>query len=318
MENQKRVIALGFFDGIHIGHAALMRRTVARAEEMGAIPTVMSFDVHPDTLVFGKEVPLINSAHAREELIQRLFGIESVVFIHFDRTVMQMPWQTFIQTLVDEMDAAGFVVGHDFCFGWKGEGTAEKLAAYCAERGLGCDVIPAVTLDGRIVSSTYIRELLENGEVERANAFLGHPHTLSDTVHYGYRLGTKMGTPTINMQFPDGVLVPRHGVYAAKVYLDDGSEHCAVTNVGVRPTVSGGQRVSVESFILDYEGNLYNRQVRLEFYKSRSSNPWTSSRRASCTMPTPPAPISRRRCSTHNGRQKKPQPRYNVYRGCGF
>ena len=98
MENQKRVIALGFFDGIHIGHAALMRRTVARAEEMGAIPTVMSFDVHPDTLVFGKEVPLINSAHAREELIQRLFGIESVVFIHFDRTVMQMPWQTFIQT----------------------------------------------------------------------------------------------------------------------------------------------------------------------------------------------------------------------------
>lgn len=93
------------------------------------------------------------------------------------------------------------------------------------------------------------------------------PHTLSDTVHYGYRLGTKMGTPTINMQFPDGVLVPRHGVYAAKVYLDDGSEHYAVTNVGVRPTVSGGQRVSVESFILDYEGNLYNRQVRLEFYK---------------------------------------------------
>ena len=130
MENQKRVIALGFFDGIHIGHAALMRRTVVRAEEMGAIPTVMSFDVHPDTLVLGKEVPLINSAHAREELIQRLFGIESVVFIHFDRTVMQMPWQTFIQTLVDEMDAAGFVVGHDFCFGWKGEGTAAKLAAY--------------------------------------------------------------------------------------------------------------------------------------------------------------------------------------------
>ena len=244
MENQKRVIALGFFDGIHIGHAALMRRTVARAGEMGAIPTVMSFDVHPDTLVRGTEVPLINSAHGREELIRRLFGIESVVFIHFDRTVMQMPWQTFIQTLVDEMDAAAFVVGHDFSFGWRGEGTAEKLTAYCAEHGLGCDVIPAVTLDGRVVSSTYIR-----------------------TVHYGYRLGTKMGTPTINMQFPDGVLVPRHGVYAAKVYLDDGSEHYAVTNVGVRPTVSGGQRVSVESFILDYHGNLYNRQVRLEFYK---------------------------------------------------
>ena len=254
-------------DGQKLYEIARRGGEVARAGEMGAIPTVMSFDVHPDTLVRGTEVPLINSAHGREELIRRLFGIESVVFIHFDRTVMQMPWQTFIQTLVDEMDAAAFVVGHDFSFGWRGEGTAEKLTAYCAERGLGCDVIPAVMLDGRVVSSTYIRELLENGEVERANAFLGHPHTLSDTVHYGYRLGTKMGTPTINMQFPDGVLVPRHGVYAAKVYLDDGSEHYAVTNVGVRPTVSGGQRVSVESFILDYHGNLYNRQVRLEFYK---------------------------------------------------
>lgn len=108
-----------------------------------------------------------------------------------------------------------------------------------------------MTLDGRIVSSTYIRELLENGEVERANAFLGHPHTLSDTVHYGYRLGTKMGTPTINMQFPDGVLVPRHGVYAAKVYLDDGSEHCAVTNG--RRAADGQRRTARE------RGELYPR-----------------------------------------------------------
>ena len=102
--------------------------------------------------------------------------------------------------------------------------------------------------------------------MERANAFLGHPHTLVDTVHYGYRLGTKMGTPTINMRFPDGVLVPRHGVYAARAILDDGSEHMAVTNVGVRPTVSGEDRVSVESYILDYSGNLYDRQVRIEFF----------------------------------------------------
>lgn len=267
MGDRKRVIALGFFDGIHMGHAALLERTVQRAREIGATPSVLSFDIHPDTLVFGKEVPLINSAAGRADLIRRLFGIENVIFIHFDRRVMQMPWQEFVQTLVQEMDAAWVVVGHDFRFGWKGEGTAQRLNEYCAENGLGCDIIPAVTLEGRIVSSTYIRELIRAGEMERANQFLGHPHTLVDTVHYGYRLGTKMGTPTINMRFPDGVLVPRHGVYAARAILDDGSEHMAVTNVGVRPTVSGEDRVSVESFILDYSGNLYDRQVRIEFFR---------------------------------------------------
>lgn len=266
MGNRKRVIALGFFDGIHVGHAALMRQTCKRAEEIGAIPSAMSFDLHPDTLVYGTQVPLINSAPGRADLIRRLFGIENVIFIHFDQTVMHMPWQEFVQTLVLEMDAAWVVVGHDFRFGWKGEGTAERLSQYCAEHGLGCDIIPAVKLDGRIVSSTYIRELIQNGEMERANVFLGHPHTLVDTVHYGYRLGTKMGTPTINMQFPDGVLIPKFGVYAAKVFLEDGSERMAVTNVGVRPTVSGENRVSVESFILDFAGNLYDRQVRIEFY----------------------------------------------------
>lgn len=266
MGDRKRVIALGFFDGIHIGHAALMRQTCKRAEEIGAIPSAMSFDLHPDTLVYGTQVPLINSAPGRADLIRRLFGIDNVIFIHFDKTIMHMPWQEFVQTLVLEMDAAWVVVGHDFRFGWKGEGTAERLSAYCAEHGLGCDIIPAVKLDGRVVSSTYIRELIQNGEIERANAFLGHPHTLVDTVHYGYRLGTKMGTPTINMQFPDGVLIPKFGVYAAKVFLEDGSEHMAVTNVGVRPTVSGENRVSVESFILDFNGNLYDRQVRIEFY----------------------------------------------------
>ena len=261
-----RVIALGFFDGIHIGHGALLRRTKERAAEIGATPSVLSFDTHPDTLVYGTPVPLINSAAGRADLIRRVYGIENVIFIHFDRRVMQMPWQEFAQTLVQEMNAVWLVVGHDFRFGWKGEGNADRLREYCAEHGMGCDIIPAVTLEGRVVSSTYIRELIESGEMERANAFLGHPHTLVDTVHYGYRLGTKMGTPTINMQFPDGVLVPRHGVYAARAVLEDGSEHLCVTNVGVRPTVSGEDRVSVESFILDYSGNLYDRQVRIEFF----------------------------------------------------
>lgn len=266
MPNEKRVIALGFFDGVHIGHAALLEKTKQRAEELGAMPSVLSFDVHPDTLVFHKEVPLINSAIGREEIIRRCFGIQNVVFIHFNQHVMHMPWQEFLRSLVEELQVCHIVVGHDFCFGYRGEGTAERLKSYCAENGLGCDVIPPVLLDGQIVSSTHIRELIRNGQIEEANRWLGHPHTLSDTVHSGYHLGRKLGSPTINMFFPDGVLVPRHGVYAAKVFLENGQSYIAVTNVGVRPTVSEENRVSVESHLLDYSGNLYGRQARLEFY----------------------------------------------------
>lgn len=260
-------MALGFFDGIHIGHAALMNKTKELAEKLDASPSVLTFDVHPDNLVFNKETPLINSASDREGILKREFGIDDVVFIHFNRKVMQMDWKVFIDEIIAELNICGIVVGYDFCFGYKGLGRADKLKEYCAELGIACEIIPAVTVDGIVVSSTLIRELIENGEIEKANAYLGHAHTLADTVRSGYHLGTKLGTPTINMKFPEGVLVPKRGVYAAKVYLEDGSEHISVTNIGVRPTVSDENSVSVESFILDFSGNLYDRHVRVEFYK---------------------------------------------------
>ena len=267
MAEIKRAIALGFFDGVHIGHAALLERTKQRAAEHGLLPSVLSFDVHPDDLVFGGQVELINSALGREEIIRRFFGIDNVVFIHFNQRVMHMTWQDFADSVMEELHAAWMVVGHDFRFGYKGEGTAEKLRDYCAARGVGCDIIPAVTLDGEVVSSTRIRALLKAGEVEEANRRLGHPHFLTDTVHSGYHLGTQLGTPTINMRFPEGVLVPRRGVYAAKVFLaGDETGHIAVTNVGVRPTVSDEGRVSVESHLLDYAGDLYGRRARVEFF----------------------------------------------------
>ena len=267
MADKKRVMALGFFDGIHIGHAALMNKTKELAEKLGASPSVLTFDIHPDNLVFNRETPLINSASDREGILSREFGIEDVVFIHFNRKVMQMPWKDFVDEIIEELNICGIVVGYDFCFGYKGLGKADRLKEYCETLGIACEVIPAVTVDGVVVSSTLIRELIEAGEIEKANAYLGHAHTLADTVRSGYHLGTKLGTPTINMKFPEGVLVPKRGVYAAKVFLEDGSEHISVTNIGVRPTVSDENSVSVESFILDFSGNLYDRHVRVEFYK---------------------------------------------------
>ena len=263
---KQKVMALGFFDGIHVGHAALINKIKQRAEETGAEPAVLTFDVHPDNLVFKKTVPLINSAEDRENILSRCFGIDDVVVIHFNQRVMHMDWQDFIDELIDEMNLRWIVVGHDFCFGYKGLGTAEKLKAYCAERGVGCDIIPAVCRDGVVVSSTLIRQLIETGEMEKANEYLGHPHTLTDVIRTGYHLGTKMGTPTINMSFPQGVIIPRHGVYAAMAYID-GQEYMSVTNVGIRPTVSDSGNVNVESFLLDFCGNLYGHRARIGFYK---------------------------------------------------
>lgn len=263
---KQKVMALGFFDGIHVGHAALINKIKQRAEETGAEPAVLTFDVHPDNLVFKKTVPLINSAEDRENILSRCFGIDDVVVIHFNQRVMHMDWQDFIDELIDEMNLRWIVVGYDFCFGYKGLGTAEKLKAYCAERGVGCDIIPAVCRDGVVVSSTLIRQLIETGEMEKANEYLGHPHTLTDVIRTGYHLGTKMGTPTINMSFPQGVIIPRHGVYAAMAYID-GQEYMSVTNVGIRPTVSDSGNVNVESFLLDFRGNLYGHRARIDFYK---------------------------------------------------
>ena len=144
MIEKKRVVALGFFDGVHIGHGALMRRTASRAAELGVEPAVVSFDTHPDTLVKGEAVPLIGSAADREELIERLYGIKSVILIHFNWTMMHTPWNQFADYLRDELGAVHIVVGHDFHFGYKGEGTPERLREYCAENGIGVDVIPAV------------------------------------------------------------------------------------------------------------------------------------------------------------------------------
>jgi len=267
MTNEKRVIALGFFDGIHLGHRALIEKTLERSRELGVQPAVISFDVHPDTLVRGRKVSMINSAFDRRDIVRRLFGIEDMIFLHFDREMMEMGWDAFVRWIAEEFGAVALVAGFDFTFGRRGEGNAKKLTALCGKLGIVCDIVPEVEVDGRKVSSTYIKELLTGGKLTTANRFLGHPYLMTGTVVSGHRLGRTLGAPTINMRFGEGVLVPAHGVYAARAVLDDGRVFDAVTNVGVRPTVSGGKDVSVESNLLDFSGDLYGRTVRIEFYR---------------------------------------------------
>ena len=265
MNHQPTVIALGFFDGVHRGHGALLRRTVERAAALGAAPAVFTFDRPPKEVVTGRPVPLINSPEDRRELIRRLYGIEQVIMAPFDRAMMTMNWQDFITSLVEQYGAIHLVAGHDYHFGYKNEGDPEKLQRRCAQLGLGCDIISKVEYDGVTVSSTYIRTLVEAGQVERAALFLDHPHCLSQTVSHGRRIGRTIGVPTINFVLPPSVLVPGHGVYVTRVHLPDGTSCPGVTNVGVRPTVSNSGDVSVETFLLDYDGDLYGQRIRLDF-----------------------------------------------------
>ena len=165
MSNRKRkdrVIALGFFDGVHLGHGALLRRTVEEAQRRGCVPAVFTFDRPPKEVVTGVPCPLINSPDDRRELVRRLYGIQEVILAPFDQEMMTTSWEDFVvKLLVGRYHAVHLVAGHDHRFGHKNQGTPELLMEKCAALGLGCDIIPKVELGGVTVSSTYIRRLLE-------------------------------------------------------------------------------------------------------------------------------------------------------------
>jgi len=267
MSTKERVIALGFFDGVHLGHAALLRRTVEEAAARGVTPAVFTFDRVPKEVITGIPCPLINSPADRKSLLRRMFGIEDVIMVPFDDEMRTTAWDDFVtRILVGRYKAVHLVAGHDHHFGHKNQGSPELLVEKCKELGLGCDIIPKVEVGGITVSSTYIRRLVELGQVDRANQYLGHPHVLTQEVRHGRRIGHTIGIPTVNLTAPPHVLVPSHGVYATKVTLPDGSSYMGVTNVGTRPTVANGSDVTVETWLLDFDGDLYGQTIRVEFY----------------------------------------------------
>ena len=265
MMKEKTIYALGFFDGVHLGHAALLEACRELAAQHGTRAGAVTFSDHPDTLVLGKTPGLINSASDREQLLKERFFMDRVVTLPFDERTRSMHWKDFLNMLQRDYGAAGFVCGEDFRFGARGTGNARILEKFCEEKGFPCAVIPQMCLEGEVVSSTHIRQLLEAGALEQANRFLGHPHILSGTVVPGKQLGRTIGIPTANLHLPPELLVPRFGVYACRVRIGE-KLYSAVTNIGTRPTVSG-VGVTVEPWILDFSGDLYGQEITLEFHK---------------------------------------------------
>ena len=260
---KSRVIALGFFDGVHIGHGALLERTAALGKQYGVPTAALTFDIHPDELVRQETVLLLNTREEREHLVKTLYGIDELLTLTFDRSRMEQPWQEFAEeTLLKEYGAIHLVCGYDFRFGARGQGNGAVLKEYCASKGIGCDCIPQVSVGGEAVSSTRIRRLLQEGAVEEAVKLLGHPHLIRGTVIRGRQVGRTIGIPTANVDPGEKRLLPRSGVYAAKACFE-GRCHPAVVNIGSRPTV-GGHHVTVEPWILDFEGDLYGKELSLE------------------------------------------------------
>ena len=257
---EQTVFALGFFDGVHLGHQALLRECRALAAEKECTSAVMTFRTHPAKFLKGAEPPRITTDEDRRSLLFSC-GIDVVEERFFDKPTMETPWEDF---MVKFLRPAGFVCGQDFRFGAGGLGTAQALAKWCEEREIPCVIVPDQQLDGIRVSSTHIRSLLEKGDIAIANRFLGHPLQLTGTVQTGKALGRTIGIPTANLNLPEGFVKLPFGVYACKA-LFDGKEFLAVTNIGTRPTV-GGSHVTVEPWILDFDGDLYGKQITLQFF----------------------------------------------------
>ena len=262
----KTVIALGFFDGVHLGHQALMARAVERGREHGLEPAVFTFDRSPREFVTGKPVPLLTSPEERRRLVEESFPIRRVIVAKFDRAMMTMPWMDFLRVLAGRYNAGWLVAGHDFRFGHRNEGDAALLARGAAELGMGWDIIPAVAVDGVTVSSTRIRSLLEEGRAEEAGRLLGRPFSIAGTIAHGKGLGSRIGRPTLNLLPGGDQMIPARGVYVAAAELA-GRRFPAVTNVGVRPTVDRDGGVTVESHLLEAEGDFYGESCRVSLLK---------------------------------------------------
>jgi riboflavin kinase / FMN adenylyltransferase len=251
-----RHVAVGEFDGVHLGHREVMR---------GA-DTVLTFEPHPRTVVAPDKAPkLITSLETKIDLISGL-GVDELVVIPFDGAFASQSPQAFIDdVLVAKLDARQVSVGENFRFGHRAKGDADLLRAQDA---FETRVVELVQGDGAAISSTHIRELIAAGEMERATTCLGSPFQLRGPVAHGDKRGRTLGFPTANL-VPDPMLIyPAHGVYACRAAVElDGEWRWwpAATNVGVRPTFVTGRGLLVEAFLLGFDGDLYGRELRLAF-----------------------------------------------------
>ncbi|MBQ7860923.1 MAG: bifunctional riboflavin kinase/FAD synthetase [Clostridia bacterium] len=263
IKNQGTAVALGYFDGIHLGHKAVLDTALKWAEKENLVPVVMLFDIHPRKLISGDVPPMLLSEEKKKEILTEK-GFTVVPF-NFREAMDYSPNEFIDRILIDGLNARVVSCGFDYHYGKGGRGDAKSLGDELERRGVKLFAEEAVLVDGEVVSSTTIRELISNGEIQKANTMLGYCFSYDFTVKKGDGLGRVLGFPTINQGFPEDFIVPRYGVYASKVLLDN-KWYPAVTNVGVRPTVANSSMRS-ETCIFDFSGDLYGKNVEVSLLR---------------------------------------------------
>jgi riboflavin kinase/FMN adenylyltransferase len=255
VEPRSRRVAVGTFDGVHLGHREVIR---------GA-DTVLTFEPHPAAIVSSAGAPrLLTPLERKIELIAGL-GVDEIVVVEFDHDFAARSAQSFVDdVLVGALGAERVSVGENFRFGHKAAGDHTLLRG---DPRFETRVVPLLEVDGEVVSSSHIRGLVLGGAVEYADTLLGAPFMFSGEVLHGDERGRTLGFPTANLVPRDGYVVPGHGVYACRAHTADGVVHVAATNVGVRPMFVTGRGELIEAFLVDFDGDLYGTELRVEFLK---------------------------------------------------
>lgn len=265
------VLTVGNFDGVHVGHRAIMETVTGRAEAVGGEAAVYTFEPHPRKVLQPDRAPrLLTTLDQKLERLEEL-GVDVVIVEPFDRDFAALPAERFVREILHErIHPVEVYVGYDFRYGRDREGSMRTLTELGPHLGFAVTIIPEVTVGERDVNSTRIRELLEAGRVEEAGELLARPYCVRGTVVEGERRGRTLGFPTLNLA-PENEILPARGVYAGRVrFLDEGGPplgavHDAVTNVGRRPTFHEREAVVPEAHLLDFDGDLYGRRVEVTF-----------------------------------------------------
>ncbi len=254
------VLALGNFDGVHLGHKTLISETARIAASMSATGGIFCFEKPPCDFLSDTPPKRICTLEQKLKLAKE-HGASCAVLGDFP-TMRDLQPAEFIELLRSEMNCRAVVCGYNFRFGKGGKGGYGDLRAAFGERAI---LVEKVTFEGEEISSTKIRELLLDGNVEKANLLLGHPYSVTGKIVRGKQLGRTLGLPTVNQFFADELLIPKNGIYASSCEID-GFTYRAVSNVGLRPTVEDSDRINCETHIIGYSGDLYGRELRVEFF----------------------------------------------------
>ena len=270
------VLTLGVFDGLHLGHQLIMRTVVERAHEAGAVPTVITFDPHPRAVLHPKSAPPLLQTFDQKIEGFGVLGIEQTIVVRFTKEFSNVRAEDFIKDVVmDRLHAREVYLGKGFAFGHNREGNIELLKRLGSELGFIAGEVPEVKFRGQRVSSSKIRELLARGQVNLARRMLGRPYGVEGRVERGSERGHKLGFPTANLH-PHNRVIPRNGVYVTGTLID-GQWRRSVTNIGLRPTFGDASEPSVETFVLNWDGDLYGDVVRVRFlYRLRDERKFSS------------------------------------------